>query len=178
MASPPDEANLSPDCAVLDAVFTRLYKRMKALATRVRWNGSNPTLNPTALVNEAYMKLRSHQPDLDSKSKDEEILAMLASAMKQILVDAARRKAARKRAILDLPEARAPGIEDAIAVTESLDELKRENPRQAQIVECRFLLGMTVEETAAALRLSPRTVEREWHEAKARLGSNLNPKIE
>jgi DNA-directed RNA polymerase specialized sigma24 family protein len=62
-----------------------------------------------------------------------------------------------------------------ITVAAALDELGRENPRQVQIVRCRFLLGMTTDETASALRLGKRTVEREWQEARLRLGRKIDP---
>ncbi len=170
----PDDPDLVPPLegtVALDEVFTRLYDRIRSLALRVRWNGTNPTLNPTALVHEAYVKLRKDPPEFAAKSY-EEVIAILASAMHQILIDATRRKQAQKRVAVDLPKNEELPIEDVITVAETLDRLETANPKQAQIVRCRFLLGMTTEETAAALRLSKRTVEREWQEAKAHLAQN------
>jgi RNA polymerase sigma-70 factor, ECF subfamily len=158
----------------LDELFTRLYEKIRILAARVRWNGTNPTLNPTALAHEAYIKLRKDPPELAAKSYDE-VIVIFANAMHQILIDAARRKNAQKRRALDAPEKTELPIEDAITVAAALEELERENRRQAQIIRCRFLLGMTADETAAALRLGKRTVEREWQDAKAQLAGRIGP---
>jgi DNA-directed RNA polymerase specialized sigma24 family protein len=98
--------------------------------------------------------------------------------MHQILIDAARRKSAQKRVVLEAPERTDLPIEEALTITASLEKLEADNPRQANIVRCRFLLGMTTEETAAALSLGRRTVEREWQEAKAQLSKELNPGAE
>jgi RNA polymerase sigma-70 factor (ECF subfamily) len=169
------EAISSPDeNAALDEVFSQLYNKIRTLASRVRWNGTNPTLNATALAHEAYLKLRKDPPELAAKSCDE-VIRIFANAMHQILIDAARRKDAQKRMIVDGPERRDLAIEDAIAVAAALETLERENPRQAQIVRCRFLLGMTAGETAAAVCVSKRTVEREWQDAKALLGTKIYP---
>lgn len=164
----PDERKL------LDELFTRLYDKIRRLAARVRWSGSNPTLSPTALAHEAYLKLRKDPPDLTARSY-EEVIAIFAHAMHQILIDAARRKGAQKRAIVNSPDTPDLPIEDAITIAAAIEGLERENPAQARIVQCRFLLGMTVDETAAALGFSKRSVEREWHDAKARLTSRIDP---
>jgi RNA polymerase sigma factor (TIGR02999 family) len=162
----------------LDEVFDSLYRRMKALASRIRWTGTNPTLNPTALVHEAYLKLRKDPPTLHAKST-EEIISLFAGAMRQILIDAARRKNAQKRRVpSELPGASDLPIDEAMMLDSVLDELQRENPMQFRIVECRFLLGMTVSETASALGVSNRTVEREWQEAKERLRKKIQPEPE
>lgn len=158
--------------AQLDELFSQLYNKIRALASRVRWNGSNPTLNSTALAHEAYLKLLKDPPDLASRSY-EEVAAVFANAMRQILIDGARRKNAQKRVAIDSPERKGLPAEDAIALDNALDELKRKNPLGARVADCRFLLGMTVEETAAALGLSKRTVEREWQQAKVRLESTM-----
>jgi RNA polymerase sigma factor (TIGR02999 family) len=162
---------------VLDEVFTRLYDKIRILASRIRWSGTNPTLNPTALANEAYIKLRKDPPELAAKSYDE-VIGIFANAMRQILIDAARRKAAQKRVVLESPERTELPIEDAIAIMTAIEKLEDDNPRQAQIVRCRFLLGMTADETAAAMRLSKRTVERAWQSARAYLGMEFNPPAE
>jgi RNA polymerase sigma factor (TIGR02999 family) len=162
------------EAAVLDEVFGRLYDRIRRLAQRIRWNNSNPTLNATALVNEAYIRLRKDPPDLAMKSY-EDVIAILANAMRQILIDAARRKGAQKRIVATMPERADLQLEDAITACAVLDKLKKDNPRNGQIVECRFLLGMTVPETAKALRVSTKTVERGWQEAKVQLAGKLEP---
>jgi RNA polymerase sigma factor (TIGR02999 family) len=158
----------------VDEVFERLYDRIRCLASRVRWSGTNPTLNPTALAHEAYLKLRRDPPDLASKSY-EEVIGIFANAMHQVLLDAARRKSARKRVPVNLPESIELPVEDALTIAEALEKLESENPRQVQVVRCRFLLGMTAAETAAALHIGARTVEREWQEARAGLSRKLEP---
>ncbi len=160
------------DRQLLDELFTRLYDKIRRLAARVRWSGTNPTLSPTALAHEAYLKLRKDPPDLTTRSYDE-VIAIFANAMHQILIDAARRKGAQKRAIASSPDKPDLPIEDAITIADAIEGLERENPAQARVVQCRFLLGMTVDETAAALGFSKRSVEREWHDAKARLTSKI-----
>lgn len=158
----------------LDEVFCRLYDKIRRLAARVRWNSSNPTLNPTALVHEAYLKLLKHPPDLASKSY-EEVIGVFSNAMHQILIDAGRRKSSRKRAFADPPDSAGLPIEEVIAIGTALQELDRDAPRQAQIVRCRFLLGLTVEETSAAMGLSKRAIERDWRCAKAWLARKILP---
>lgn len=157
----------------LDRRFTELYDKIRGLAARVRWNGTNLTLNPTALAHEAYLKLRNDSTDMAAKSYDQ-VIAIFANAMHQILIDAARRKNAQKRVVAHLPEQPDVPIEDALFVAESMEALQRENPVQARVVQCRFLLGMTIGETAAALRLSKRTVERHRQEAKERLSARTD----
>jgi DNA-directed RNA polymerase specialized sigma24 family protein len=95
--------------------------------------------------------------------------------MRQILVDGARRKHAQKRVPVSFPEPANLPAEEAITLDFALAELERANPVQGRIVQCRFLLGMTVDEAAAALGISKRTVEREWQEAKAHLGQKIHP---
>lgn len=158
----------------LDQRFLELYGRIKRLAARIRWNGTNPTLNPTALAHEAYIKLREDSTDFAAKSY-EQVIAIFAKAMHQILIDAARRKSAQKRIAGGLPQASDLPVEDALTIANALDGLEREYPVQARIAQCRFLLGMTVEETSAALAIPKRTVERQWQEAKEWLGGKIDP---
>ncbi len=156
----------------LDEVFGELYEKIKRLAARVRWQGKNPTLNPTALAHEAYVKLRENPPDLSTKNYDE-VIRIFARAMREILIDAARRKGALKRsAATPTPETALP-VEDAMTLNLALDELEKEDERRARVVECRYLLGMTTEETAAATGHSVSTVEREWREAREWLGRRI-----
>jgi RNA polymerase sigma factor (TIGR02999 family) len=156
----------------LDELFSRLYNKIRDLAARIRWRGENPTLNPTALAHEAYLKLLKSPPDLAAKTS-EEVIAVFANAMRQILIDAARRRKAKKRAPAAAPENLDSPVDDALALEQIVESLNRENPRLGRIVDCRFYLGMTVEETAAALQLSATMVERDWREAKAYLGGKL-----
>ena len=113
--------------AQLDELFSQLYNKIRALASRVQWNGVNPTLNPTALAHEAYLKLLNDPPDLASKSYGE-VAAVFANAMRQILIDGARRRSARTHSHQIWPERKSICVEEALALDEALDELKRENP--------------------------------------------------
>ena len=144
-----EEIRTAEQAVALDELFTRLYNKIRLLAARVRWNGTNPTLNPTALVHEAYIKLRKDPPELGVKSYDE-IIGIFANAMHQILIDAARRKTAQKRVVIDPPQRTDLPIEHAITIAATLEKLGLDNPRQAHIVRCRFLLGMTAEETGGS----------------------------
>lgn len=163
--------------AALDQRFLEIYNKIRTLAARIRWNGTNPTLNPTALVHEAYIKLRKDPPQLGTKSYDE-VIGIFANAMHQILIDASRRKNAQKRVSLDLPERTDLPIEDALTIAVTLEKLELENPRRALIVRCRFFLGMTSDETAAALCLGKRTIEREWQSARETLSRTIRPAAE
>ena len=157
---------------LLDQRFTELYQRIRCLAARVRWNGTNPTLNPTALAHEAYLKLSNDPPDFSTKSYDE-LIAIFANAMLQILRDAARRKNAKKREAKELPTPADLPIDEALMVAEALDSLSRADPLQARVAQCHFLLGMTVPETAGALNIPIRRVERLARDAKAQLAAQL-----
>lgn len=168
------QENGPDDWKALDDCFTRLYDNIRRLAARLDWASTNPTLTSTALAHEAYLKLRRDPPDLASKSY-EEIMGIFANAMRQILIDATRRKKAKKRSLQAMPENTDLPIEDALAVALAIEDLSRELPRQGKIARARFVLGMTAFETGLALGLSQRTVEREWKEAKERLSGVLLP---
>lgn len=175
--SSPTEANQASHIIqqrrLLDQRFTELYKTIRRLAARVRWNGTNPTLNPTALAHEAYLKLCGDPPDLSVKSYDE-VITVFANAMLQILRDAARRKHAKKREVKELPGPPNVPVDEALIVAEALDSLHRTDPLQARVAQCRFLFGMTVEETAGALNISTRKVERLWQQGKEQLTTQFN----
>ncbi len=163
-----------------DDLFQRIYGelRKRARRQRKRWKG-DPTLQTTALVNEAYLKLVG-QGDRSWENRSH-FFAVSATAMRQILIDHARRKRTEKRggdaARLSLEELReklgreaAMTEEDAEAfliLEEALEQLEEEYPRAARGVECRFFGGMTIEETAEALGVSTATVSRDWKQAKA-----------
>ncbi|TVP42123.1 MAG: sigma-70 family RNA polymerase sigma factor [Gemmatimonadales bacterium] len=171
-----DKPDLSPrpmaapegDREAVDQLFAVTYEELKVLAHlhRRRWNG-NPTLGTTVLVHEAYQKL-SLRGSVNPRDRSH-FLAVAAQAMRQVLVNYAERQAATKRgggvAALSLDEANpvAPDVaEEVLALNRALQELARAEPRKAQVVECRFFAGMTIEETAEALGISPATVKRDW----------------
>jgi RNA polymerase sigma factor (TIGR02999 family) len=160
------------DRAVLDQLFARVYSELQRLARQVRRGRAGETINTTALVHEAYLKLvPSAEVDWEGRSH---FFGVAARAMRQILVDAARKQQARKREGAAWAVTFEEGIHKApvrpaelLALDEALERLGRLNGRRAQIVECRFFAGLTTAETAKALALSTATVERDWRAARA-----------
>jgi RNA polymerase sigma factor (TIGR02999 family) len=164
--------------AALDELVTLLYDELTDLAHRQRQRWRNDcTLNTTALVHEAYLKLVGQDPiGVESRAH---FLALAARAMRHILCNYARDRRALKRGgglkRLTLDEAPEHGLalpfgkaaDALVALDAALDRLGQLDPRQAKIVECRFFGGLTVEETASALGISPRTVKRSWAVAQA-----------
>jgi RNA polymerase sigma-70 factor, ECF subfamily len=185
----PDEHEDQPtasDRKALDELVERLYAKLKALAARVRWRTASPSLNATALVQEAYLKLLNSK-DLTSKSHDE-VLSIFAHVMRQIMSDAARRKRSQKRgagAVVALATAHRDGAaqreptispEDVLTLEAALDELRIISERQADIMDRRHYLGLTVEETASVMGISKTTVEREERNARQFLEERIRPR--
>ena len=162
----------------LDRLLPEAYDELRRLAGRaMRDQRPDHTLQPTALVNEVYLKLAgsAHQP-VDRAH----FMATAARAMRQILVDHARGRASEKRGFgavkvtLSLAETpAAPQILDLLAFDEALGRLGALDEQQVRIVEMRYLVGLSVEETAEALGVSPRTVKRDAAMAKAWLFREL-----
>lgn len=154
-------------------LFPLVYEELRALARgQLRRHPAGETLRPTALVHEAYLKLVDQTR---VKVNDREhFFALAAKAMRQIIVDHARRRTAGKRgggaAHTILSEDDTP-IEfhaiEMLALDDALTRLESVECRLARVVELRFFGGLSVEETAAALDLSPRTVKRDWRKARA-----------
>jgi RNA polymerase sigma factor (TIGR02999 family) len=149
-----------------------IYDELRRLArARLRSERRGHLLQTTALVNEAYLKLvDQRQVQWQNRSH---FFAIAAQLMRRILVDHARRQAAVKRGggadpvtLSDLPEWPASRI-DVLAIDAALRRLAEFDPRQSRIVELRVFGGLTAEETAEVLEISPRTVRREWTLAKA-----------
>lgn len=163
-----------PDASA--SLFAATYDELRRLAGRVRHGRAPATLNTTALVHEAYLKLA----DGASAESRAHFLALAAKAMRHVLVDEARRRGAVKRGggaeHVELRETLVGAMppEEILALDEALDRLAALDERAAAVVECRFYGGLTVEETAAALDLSPRTVERAWRAARVRLFRDLH----
>ena len=134
----------------------------------------NHTLQPTALVHEAFLRLASDQGRFESRAH---FLGVAAGAMRRVLVDHARGRNAQKRGsgatlvtvhdLDDLPLPAASEDLDLVVLDDALSRLSVLDARQGQIVELRFFGGLTVEETATVLDISPATVKREWAMAKA-----------
>lgn len=168
------------DEGMADRVVPLLYEELKRLASReLRRERPEHTLQVTALVNEAYMRLREvHGVTWEDRSQ---FLGFAAHLIRRILVDHARRRGAARRGggavrtTLDEADglvARQPP--DVIAVDDALRTLAEIDRRKAAVVELRFFGGLTVEETAAVLRVSPETIGREWRRAKAWLYRELD----
>ena len=174
----PEPAALNPDRAALDALFSLAYEELRRLASTVKRGDPSATLSPTALVNEAWIKL-AESPSFAATSRIH-FKRIAARAMRQVLIEAARRRNAEKRgggeALVTFDDALHDSSTDAgelIALDSALDELARISPRQAQMVECRFFGGLDIPETAELLGISEATVLRDWRAAKAWLAHEL-----
>ena len=160
------------DPEALDRLYTLLYEELRELARRVRRGSATPTLNTTALLHEAYLKLI---PKRGLAVEDRgHFRSLVARAMRQVLVDAARERAAEKRGgglvrvtMADPAEEQPMEPADALALDRALTELATLDPRRAQVVELRFFGGLDVEQTAEAMGISTATVKRDWRLARA-----------
>jgi RNA polymerase sigma factor (TIGR02999 family) len=156
-----------------------VYDELRKLAqSRLAQLPPGQTLQPTALVHETYLRLLGKQ-DLQLESR-RHFFFVAARAMRDILVEQARRKAGPRRGggrqrveLQDNVAAVEPPGEDVLAVHEALAELEKEDPLKAQIVDLRYFAGMSVEETAQVLGMSERTFHRHWRFIKAWLRSRL-----
>ena len=163
----------------LDDLFAATYNELRHIASSLKRHDGSVTLNPTALVNEAWLRL-SDSPQLGALSPAH-FKAVAARAMRRVLIDAARRRHARKRAGNDVVviafdeavEQRVIREEDVLGLDAALRDLARLDPRQATLVEYRYFGGLTVSELAETLGVSETTVERDWRVAKAWLKSQL-----
>jgi len=164
----------------LDYLFSATYEELRRLANSVRGSHPSATLNPTALVNEAYLKLAASlriRPESRLHFK-----RLAARAMRQVLVEAARRRSAEKRggewnhvAFDEQLQAPAATPQDILSLDLALQDLARLSSRQAALVECRFFAGLDIAETAAVLGVSEATVTRDWRAARAWLSVELRP---
>jgi RNA polymerase sigma factor (TIGR02999 family) len=165
------------DHRAMEVVWPLVYDELRALAQRqIRRENENVLLQPTALVHEAYVKLAANQPEAENRAH---FIAIAARAMRQVLVDEARRRQSLKRGG-DLVQTTLGNGNDAIIVRSEellmLDAaLEQLDERQRQIVELRFFGGLTEAEVAASIGVSDRTVRREWTKARAWLYRELYP---
>lgn len=162
----------------LDDLFSIAYEELRRLAARVRRPDDSETLSPTALVNEAYLKLAGSLRLTPASQLH--FKRIVARAMRQVLIEAARRRQAEKRggssAFVTFDEAVGATVTtpaQVLALDEALEDLARVEPRQAAMVECRFFGGFDVAETARILEISEATVLRDWRAARAWLGHQL-----
>jgi RNA polymerase sigma factor (TIGR02999 family) len=170
--SEPSEASSLP-AATLDELIPLVFDELRRLARRqLAREHQIQTLQTTDLVHEAYLRLAGH-PDVVKYGRPY-FYAAAARAMRNVLVDAARKRGALKRGsgavILSLDEDQAAADTygaELLELDEALEQLALRNPRHARTVECRFFGGMSVEDTATALGVSPRTVKSDWALARA-----------
>jgi len=167
------------DREALDRLLPVVYDHLRAIAQReLRRERPDHTLNATALVHEAYLRLvQLDRIDWEGRAH---FFGAAARAMRRILISYARMKKADKRgsgaAHLNLDDVVVVARERPdrlLALDEALERLSEIDDRQASIVECRYFAGMTVEETGAALGISPATVKRDWTLARAWLNREL-----
>lgn len=160
------------DSRALDRLMPRVYEELHRIAHReLARQGGPETLQATVLVHEAYLKL----VDQDRVAVDDRahFLALAATAMRHIIIDYARKRMAKKRGgawqrvSLGALSSSDDRFVEVIELDGALKRLERFDERLGRVVECRFFGGMTVDETAIALGVSPRTVDRAWQKAKA-----------
>ncbi|GJM25927.1 MAG: extracytoplasmic sigma factor ECF [Phycisphaerae bacterium] len=167
------------DSAIADELLPIVYKDLRAVAGgQFRGQRSDHTLQPTALVHEAFIRL-VRAPGEGFKNRSH-FMAVAATAMRQILKDHARAKSAAKRdsggVRVDLTQVTSPSGKqaiDAIELNEALTRLEEADPRMSRIVDLWFFGGLTTEEIAKLQGVSSRTVKRLWRQARAWLNSEL-----
>jgi len=181
---PGDDLELGPTGLVglpkrpdIDALFSLTYEELRRLAASVRRGEAGSTLSPTVLVNEAWLKLASSPPHAALSQLHFKRIA--ARAMRQVLIEAARRRDADKRGAgfapvtLDESTPIATSAAELLELDAALEKLAALSPRQAALVECRFFGGMDVAETATLLQVSEATLLRDWRAARAWLATAL-----
>jgi RNA polymerase sigma-70 factor (ECF subfamily) len=168
------------DQAALDALMPVVYAEVRRLAqSYLRRERPDHTLQPTALVNEAYLRLVD-QRDVAWNSRSH-FFGIAAQIMRRILVDHARARRANKRGSGLVPVVFDEALEvaqaqdlDVVALDDALKTLAELDARQARVVELRFFGGLSIEETAEVMALSPATVKREWTAARLWLKRELS----
>lgn len=182
----PDFPEATPLKPGEESLSAQIYAELRRLAAwYIASEAPGHTLQPTALVHEAFVRLAPGSPA--SGLSRAQFMALAARVMRNILVDHARRHQAAKRGggadgeawrrvSLDHADSHANTCapHDILALHEALEQLAARSPRQARVVEARFFAGLSVEQTAEALGVSPRTVESDWTIARAWLARALN----
>jgi RNA polymerase sigma factor (TIGR02999 family) len=168
------------DRRTLDELFSLVYEELWQIASSVRRRDPGATQRTGTLVHEVWLRLKE-SPQLAGLPSSE-FIAIAARVMRQILVDAARKRHALKRGgageivFTDLNNFAAPvypRTAELLTLDRALTQLEQWSPRQATIVNCRFFLGMSVSEAASSLNLSESSVERDWRAAKAWLTASI-----
>jgi len=172
------EAVGSGDGTARDRLLERVYGELRRLAAgRMRRERPGHTLQPTALVHEAYLRLVRGEPRFENRAH---FFGAAAEAMRRVLVEHARVKSARKRGgdvrqvtFDDLAVASSEPETDVLALDEALQALAAEDERLARVVMLRYFVGLGIEETATILGSSPATVKRDWVYARAWLREHM-----
>jgi RNA polymerase sigma factor (TIGR02999 family) len=167
------------DQAALDRLTPAVYDELRRMARRyMRRERDGHTLQTTALVNEAYLRLVDvHNVSWQDRAH---FFAVSAQMMRRILVDAARARTSERRGgravraeLEEIPDLSSGRDREIVAIDDALKELAEMDPRKARVVELRFFGGLSVEESAEVLKVSPQTVLRDWKLAKAWLMREL-----
>ncbi|HBK56247.1 MAG TPA: hypothetical protein DDZ76_08205 [Xanthomonadales bacterium] len=167
------------DRQALDRVLSVLYRELHAMARRHIGQNRGHTLDATALVHEAYLRLAGkRETQFDDRAH---FFAYAASAMRSVVVDHTRQRLSQKRGgdrqrVTELPENFGGGVrldEDTLALDEALNRLAAVDPRLVQVVEMRYFAGLSEEEIAALLERSERSVRRDWQKARMFLLASL-----
>jgi RNA polymerase sigma-70 factor, ECF subfamily len=169
----------SQDSAAADLLIPIVYRELHNLAELyIRRERPSHTLQPTALVHEAYLRLVGDQArDWQNRAQ---FIGVAASVMRRLLIDHARRKRAEKRQLPETLEWHGGGMtaqeaEQLLDLNFSLDRLEKANSRFARVVELRYFGGLSIEETAEVMQTSPMTVKRDWTAVRAWLKQQIKP---
>ena len=176
------QAHAAGNPGALEQLLPLVYDELRVIARgRLRREHAGHTLAPTELVHEAFMKLMPGRVAWNDRTH---FYAIASRAMRNVLIDHAMRRGAAKRgggaAAITLPDSAAAAgsdqesVEELIALGEALARLEQLDARQARVVECRFFGGLSIDETAEALGISPATVSRDWTFARAWLHNELS----
>ena len=170
------------DRDAIDRLMPLVYEELRSLARRRFRDGRDQTLQTTALVHEVYLKL-ADESQLQVQDRHH-FFALAAKAMRQLTVDYARRRAATKRGggvqLVSADDVELPAVERAGQIVEldaALERLAQLDEWLSRVVELRYFGGLSVEETAAVLGCSERTVKRDWRKARALLHAELTPRL-
>ncbi len=179
-----DEA-VNADEQSIQTLFPIIYDELRRLAhSKLRQEHERLTLNTTGLVHEAYLKLVGS----DTYNSRAHFFGAASHAMRQVLVDLARKRKSIKRGSgerpIDISFAEGVAedidlgrIDELFALDQALSELEAINPRMVRVVECRYFATLTIEDTATVLGISPRTVKRDWQNAKAWLYQEVGNRL-
>lgn len=171
------ERSRDGDSSAHEMMFRMIYAELRRIARRqLAAMPRGQTLDTTSLVHESYLKLIG--PAASHVGTRAHFLNLAARAMRQILCDYARRRLRTRerfdgRALDDIHSAEIAEADRWVRLDEALDALNQVNPRHARIIECRFFGGLSEDETAEALEISVRTVQRDWNSARQWLGEHM-----